>query len=273
MNGPPHCSRSQAMSAQVGGGVSIHSPYTEERGRRAPGAAMLGTVRSGRPPYGATRGHNRAGDALRGEPEQGPQVYLLRYRRAAPVPAVGERPVQGDDQALGAGLAGALRALRRSRPSCLTSRSGRTASGLASATRSTGMLPNELRPIAVPASAVPLATPASPSGCTACTPVGDAITGSAISCPSTDVARSRAGGQVGDARRREPQVTERRQVVLQRDALFGARHQRHVHRPRQAPPCPPARLLDRLEPLAVLAIGVPPALDRVPDRLFCTRVP
>ena len=57
------------------------------------------------------------------------------------------------------------------------------------------MLPNELRPIAVPASAVPRATPASPSGCTACTPVGDAITGSAISCPSTDVARSRAAGR------------------------------------------------------------------------------
>ncbi len=58
------------------------------------------------------------------------------------------------------------------------------------------MLPNELRPIAVPASAVPLATPASPSGCTACTPVGDAITGSAIWSPSTDVARSRPAGRL-----------------------------------------------------------------------------
>ena len=57
------------------------------------------------------------------------------------------------------------------------------------------MLPNELRPIAVPASAVPRATPTSPSGCTACTPVGDAITGSAISCPSTDVASSRVAGR------------------------------------------------------------------------------
>ena len=57
------------------------------------------------------------------------------------------------------------------------------------------MLPNELRPIAVPASAVPRATPASPSGCTACTPVGDAITGSAIWSPSTDVARPRAAGR------------------------------------------------------------------------------
>ena len=50
------------------------------------------------------------------------------------------------------------------------------------------MLAKELRPTAVPASAVPRATPTSPSGWTACTPVGDAITGSEISCPSTDVA-------------------------------------------------------------------------------------
>ena len=57
------------------------------------------------------------------------------------------------------------------------------------------MLPNELRPIAVPASAVPRATPTSPSGCTAWTPVGDAITGSVISCPSTDVARSLVAGR------------------------------------------------------------------------------
>ena len=57
------------------------------------------------------------------------------------------------------------------------------------------MLPNELRPIAVPASAVPRATPTSPSGCTACTPVGDAITGRAISCPSTEVPSSRVVGR------------------------------------------------------------------------------
>ena len=57
------------------------------------------------------------------------------------------------------------------------------------------MLPNELRPIAVPASAVPRATPTSPSGCTACMPVGDTITGRAISCPRTEVARSRPAGR------------------------------------------------------------------------------
>jgi SAM-dependent methyltransferase len=49
--------------------------------------------------------------------------------------------------------------------------------------------------MAVPASAAPRATPTSPSGCTACTPVGEAMTGSAISCPSTDVASCRVAGR------------------------------------------------------------------------------
>jgi hypothetical protein len=47
----------------------------------------------------------------------------------------------------------------------------------------------------VPASADPRATPTSPSGCTACTPVGDAITGSEISCPSTVVASCLLAGR------------------------------------------------------------------------------
>jgi mycofactocin system glycosyltransferase len=41
----------------------------------------------------------------------------------------------------------------------------------------------------------PRATATSPSGCTACTPVGDAITGREISWPSTDVAISLAAGR------------------------------------------------------------------------------
>jgi len=49
--------------------------------------------------------------------------------------------------------------------------------------------------MAVPASADPRATPTSPCGCTACTPVGDAMTGSEISCPSTDVASCRVAGR------------------------------------------------------------------------------
>ena len=51
MNGPPHCSRSHARSAQLGGGVASHSPYTPKNvGAGCPGAAMFGTVRSGSPP-------------------------------------------------------------------------------------------------------------------------------------------------------------------------------------------------------------------------------
>ena len=63
--------------------------------------------------------------------------------------------------------------------------------GLAATTSSTGLLANELSPIAVPRAAAALATATSPSGCTACTPVGEMITGSDISWPMTLVAISR----------------------------------------------------------------------------------
>jgi hypothetical protein len=51
------------------------------------------------------------------------------------------------------------------------------------------LLPNELSPTAVPRFAAGQATATSPSGCTACTPVGEQITGMATDWPST--------GQVG----------------------------------------------------------------------------
>jgi hypothetical protein len=63
--------------------------------------------------------------------------------------------------------------------------------GLAATTSSTGLLANDERPIAVPLAAAARATATSPSGCTACTPVGEITTGSEISCPITVVARSR----------------------------------------------------------------------------------
>ncbi len=48
MNGPPHCSRNQATSSQVGSGVCIHSPYAPKNvGPGSPTAARFGTVRSG----------------------------------------------------------------------------------------------------------------------------------------------------------------------------------------------------------------------------------
>ena len=52
---------------------------------------------------------------------------------------------------------------------------------MAATTSSTGFEPNELSPIAVPRAAAARATATSPSGWTACTPVGEMITGSAIS--------------------------------------------------------------------------------------------
>ena len=51
--------------------------------------------------------------------------------------------------------------------------------GLAATTSSTGLLANELSPIAVPRAAAARATATSPSGWTACTPVGEIITGRA----------------------------------------------------------------------------------------------
>ncbi len=50
--------------------------------------------------------------------------------------------------------------------------------GLAPMTSSMGLLANELRPMMVPRAAAARATATSPSGWTACTPVGEIITGS-----------------------------------------------------------------------------------------------
>ena len=63
--------------------------------------------------------------------------------------------------------------------------------GLAATTSSIGLLANEDSPIAVPRAAAARATATSPSGWTACTPVGEITTGSEIFCPITVVARSR----------------------------------------------------------------------------------
>src|SRR6201993_4908505 len=67
--------------------------------------------------------------------------------------------------------------------------------GLAATTCSTGLLPNELSPTAVPRLAAARATATSPSGCTACTPVGEQSTGIDTGWPSTVTARSRLAGR------------------------------------------------------------------------------
>ncbi len=59
---------------------------------------------------------------------------------------------------------------------------------LTATTASIGLLANDDSPIAVPRAAAARATATSPSGSTACTPVGEMMTGSEMSCPSTVVA-------------------------------------------------------------------------------------
>ena len=66
--------------------------------------------------------------------------------------------------------------------------------GLAAMTSSIGLEANEESPIAVPRAAAARATATSPSGCTACTPVGEISTGSEIGWPITVVAISRVAG-------------------------------------------------------------------------------
>ena len=58
-------------------------------------------------------------------------------------------------------------------------------------TSSIGLLANDDSPIAVPRAAAARATATSPSGLTACTPVGEMTTGIEMSWPITVVARSR----------------------------------------------------------------------------------
>jgi len=61
-------------------------------------------------------------------------------------------------------------------------------------TWSMGCDENELSPITTPRAAAAFATATSPSGCTACTPVGLIITGIDIDWPITSVAMSRDAG-------------------------------------------------------------------------------
>ena len=65
MNGPPHCSRSQATSSHVGGGVYIHSPYAPKNvggGRRRRREVRRGEV--GHPPgRGKSSSHAGRGTA------------------------------------------------------------------------------------------------------------------------------------------------------------------------------------------------------------------
>ena len=128
--------------------------------------------------------------------------------------------------------------------------------GLAATTSSIGLLANELRLITVPRAAAARATATSPSGCTACTPVGEMITGSEIGWPMHgrgQVARRRQPRDV----RREAELGERRDVVRGGEPCSDARDQRAVHRLGEPLLGAPLRLCDGLEPLVAHYLILP----------------
>ena len=120
--------------------------------------------------------------------------------------------------------------------------------GLAATTSSIGLLANELRPIAVPRAAAARATATSPSGWTACTPVGEMMTGNEIGWPITVGRRGRAGPR-GPRRAARSRARRTRHVVLDGDAPLGAGDERAVDRLGQPPLRASLRLGDGLEPL------------------------
>ena len=195
-NGPSHCSRSQATSAQVGGGVNIHCPYAPKNvGGSSPPTGMFGTVRSGILPARSIRRPQRGRVTPSG-------MYLISVLRSIFSGMAGlpqSRPWENDQSRVTmsplapAFLARSARAARVSRSP--TQYIWKKVFSLASRTSSTDRLANELSPIAVPAFFAARATATSPSGSTACTPVGEMITGIEMSWPITVVDRSFSNGR------------------------------------------------------------------------------
>ena len=135
--------------------------------------------------------------------------------------------------------------------------------GLAATTSSTGLLPNELSPTAVPRLAAARATATSPSGCTACTPVGEQSTGIDTGWPSTVVARSRLAGSPPTCGV-NPSSPNAATLSFERRALLRPGHDRPVHRFRQPLSGAALRHGDRLEP---------PVAHRDPPRPYLMTMP
>ena len=193
---------------------------------------MLGTVRSGIAPVRATGRATRPDDGLRGC-RMISAGRALRDLRAPPVAAEGERPVGVTmSPTAPAARARSIRAAIWSRlpPQYIW----KNVCGLAATTSSIGLLANEQSPIAVPRAAAARATATSPSGCTACTPVGEISTGSEIGWPITVVAISRVAGSPATCGAK-PELGERGHVVADGDARLGAGDQRAVDRLGQPP--------------------------------------
>lgn len=193
MNGPPHCSRSQATSSHVGSGVPIHWPYAPKNvGGCWPGAARFGVVRSGTLPVFANS-HSHFGRVM---PSGANWNIALRSIFSGIDGLPQSRPLENDQSSVmirPVAPAARARSMRWSSVSrSPTQYIWKKVCGLAAATSSMDLLAKELRPIAVPRAAAARATATSPSGCTACTPVGEIITGIEMGWPITVVDRSRS---------------------------------------------------------------------------------
>ena len=116
--------------------------------------------------------------------------------RAAPVAAHRERPVERGDHARRRRPCARARAAARSAPSTRPSRPGRTSAGWPRRRPRPACSRTSSAPSPMPRAAAARATATSPSGCTACTPVGEMSTGIEIGWPmhrGREVALRRAG--------------------------------------------------------------------------------
>ncbi len=164
-------------------------------GAAAPPTGRFGTVRSGIEP---ARSHcaNHAGlDRAVGAWRSISWKVIFSGIRGEPQ----SRPKENDQSSVTitptapACFARVMRASISSRPP--TQYIWKNVFGLAAMTSSIGLEAKEDRPIAVPRAAAARATATSPSGWTACTPVGEISTGSEMSWPITVVAISLVAGR------------------------------------------------------------------------------
>src|SRR5215831_1575969 len=195
MNGPPHCDRSQATSSQDGGVDCIHCPYAPKNvGAGSSPAGRFGTVRPGIWPVFSHSASQAGRDSASGARRIISRSVMVSGMCGLPQ----SLPNENDQSRVAISpTAPALRA--RSIRAAIASRSPtqyiwKNVCGLAATTSSMGLLANDESPITVPRAAAARATATSPSGCTACTPVGEMITGSDIGTPITLVDISRIAG-------------------------------------------------------------------------------
>ncbi len=97
MNGPPHCSRSQATSSQVGSGDCIHCPYAPKNvGPGSPRLAMFGTVRSGSLKVRAKSSSHRGRISTSGAN----RTAVLRSTRSGMTGLPQSRPLENDQSSV-----------------------------------------------------------------------------------------------------------------------------------------------------------------------------